>query len=199
MSYAEQLERLQAMRAQTRALEKQLEREARAMQPITEQDERRMYADQVAFDPAYQAANRRAPPPLPFERPAKYSRRLAAGLQPLSSRWAKADLDGLPDGAFAVAADQIRADAIKAGPTAGLAPGEIREAPSESHGGHKVIEFRGGENSSFIKHFTRPARRAVFADHSAYAAMSRDAQLSRITELARYGQRPIVQAPTPRF
>jgi hypothetical protein len=52
MSYAEQLERLQEMRAQTRALEKQLEREARSMQPITEQDERRMYADQVEFDPA---------------------------------------------------------------------------------------------------------------------------------------------------
>jgi hypothetical protein len=190
MSYAEQLERLQAMRAQTRALEKQLEREARSMQPITEQDERRMYADQVEFDPAYQAANRRAPPPLPYERPAQYSRRLAAGLQPLSSRWAKADLDGLPDGAFAVAADQIRADAIKAGPTAGLAPGEIRARVDESGAGHRVVRYDGGPGAHYIRKFARGFHVGVLKSQEEYSRMSRDANLARLSEVVRHRPTP---------
>jgi hypothetical protein len=85
------------------------------------------------------------------------------------------------------------------GRTAGLQATEIRELPSTSASGHRTYEFAGGPNAWFGKQFTRPARRAVFADQAAYAAMSRDAQLSRITELAKYGQRPIVTAPTPRF
>jgi hypothetical protein len=191
MSYQEQLERLQEMRAQTRALEKQVERQARDMQPLTEADERKMYADQVEFDPAYQAANRRAPPPLPYERPAQYSRRLAAGLQPLSSRWAKADLDALPDGAFAVAADQIRADAIKAGPTAGLAPGEIRARVDESGAGHRVVRYDGGPGAHYIRKFVREPKFGVFKSQDEYARMSRDAQLARIGEIIR--RRPVPQ------
>jgi hypothetical protein len=192
MSYAEQLERLEAMRAQTRALEKQLEREARSMQPITEKDERAMYADQAAFDPAYAPANRRAPPPLPYERPREYSRRLAAGLQPMSPRWAKADLAELPDSAFVVAADQIRADAIKAGPTAGLQPGEIRARVDESGGGHRVVRYDGGPGAHYIRKFVREPQVGVFKSQDEYARMSRDAQLARIGEIIR--QRPVPQA-----
>jgi hypothetical protein len=199
LSYSEKLEEIQRRRAELRTLERQAEAEAKAMRPLTEADEHQMRDMQSRADEAYRAANRRAPPPHAYERPDSYERRLIEGIASHSPTWARADFSKMPDNAFAVAASQVLAEAVKSGPTAGLKPGEIREMPSESHGGHKVIEFRGGENSSFIKHFTRPARRAVFADHAAYAAMSRDAQLSRITELARYGQRPIVQAPTPRF
>jgi hypothetical protein len=189
-TYTERLEELQRMRSQTRALEKQLEREARSMQPITEQDERRMYADQVGFNPAYQAANRRAPPPLPYERPAQYSRRLAAGLQPLSSRWSKADLDALPDGAFAVAADQIRADAIKAGPTAGLAPGEIRARVDESGAGHRVVRYDGGPGAHYIRKFARAVHVGVLKSQEEYSRMSRDANLARLSEVVRHRPKP---------
>ena len=93
MSYADKLEELQRLRAEVRRLERQAETEARRMQPLTEQDERQMYADQATFDSAYVGAGRKAPPPLPYERPDQYKRRLADGLKGYSSRWSKADFE----------------------------------------------------------------------------------------------------------
>ena len=63
MSYVEKLEELQRLRAEVRRLERQAEAEGKAMQPLTEQDERAMLGMQARADSAYVAANRRAPPP----------------------------------------------------------------------------------------------------------------------------------------
>jgi hypothetical protein len=155
-----------------------------------------MYADQATFDRAYMGANRKAPPPLPFERPAQYKHRLASGLQSLSERWAKADFESMRDDVFAIASEQVRADAISNGRSHGLQPTEIRELPSTSLSGHRQIEFVGGENASFIKHFARPVRRAIFKSQEEYTAMSRDATVASI---ANAYHRPTVHAPRAAF
>jgi hypothetical protein len=96
MSYAELLERLQALRAQTRALEQQVERQARSMSPLTLDDEREMSNIQSRLDHAYRAANRMAPPPLPCERPA-FHRRLLDGLRVYSDTWRGKDISQVTD------------------------------------------------------------------------------------------------------
>ena len=103
------------------------------------------------------------------------------------------------DDVFAIAQEQVRADAIANGRTVGLQPMEIQERVGRTPGGHTQVEFVGGEHASFINTFRRPARRALFKDQTEYRQMADSAQLSRITEFARYGQRPIVQAPRAAF
>jgi hypothetical protein len=197
MSYQDKLEELQRLRAEVRRLEAAAEREAKSMSPVTIDDEHRMRADQATFDPAYQAANRRAPPPLGHERPREYARRLAEGLRPLSPRWAShGRLAEMPDDVFAIAADQIRSDAIAHGPTAGLAPGQIKERETRSSAGHVVKEFVG-EDAHFTQQFARPARRAVFHAPEFYQDAARTAALSRLSE--RVWHRPMVSAPSARF
>ena len=55
-------------------------------------------------------------------------------------------------------ATRVYADAARYGRTAGLKPLEIRERLSESHGGHKVIEFDGGPEAHFTSQFSRARR-----------------------------------------
>jgi hypothetical protein len=170
MSYADKLARLQEMRRELRALEQSAETEAKRMQPLTEHDERQMYADQATFDQAYMGANRKAPPPLAYERPDSYKRRLAAGLQSLSPRWAKVDLASQADSVFAIASEQIRSDAIAAGPSAGIPAGTMRERVEGSSAGHKVITFHGND-VHFTEQFRRPPRVAVWINESDRAAV----------------------------
>jgi hypothetical protein len=198
MSYSDKLEEIQRRRAELRALERLAESEARNMSPITEDDERRMYADQAVFDQAYVAAGRRAPPPHPFERPDSFKRRLAAGLQSLSTRWATADFQKIPSDALEIAAEQVRADALANGRTAGLQATEIREIPSTSASGHRTREFVGGPEASFIKRFTRPARRAQFQAPEDYVRMMQTAAMQRVGEVVRT-MRPPMQAPRAGF
>jgi hypothetical protein len=190
-TYAEKLEQLQHMRAELRNLERQAESEAKRMQPLTVDDERHMVEMQARADGAYMAANRKAPPPHAYERPDEYERRLAGGLAPLSSRWGKANVGDLPNGAFAIARDQIYADALANGRTHGLKPHEIRERVTQSSGGHKVIEFDGGAEVHFTQQFTRPPRFGTLKSDPEYRAMSRDANLTRIDQIVR--QRPLPQ------
>jgi hypothetical protein len=184
MSYQEQLERLQALRAQTRALEQQVERQARSMSPLTEADERSMQAMQAKADAAYMEANRRAPPPLGHERPDEYRMRLISGLQRYSPRWKSADLrsTAAAAGALDIVETQIFDDARKYGRTADLRPGEIRERPLTTPAGTRVIEFDGGEGAHFTRQFAHPAFRAQFHTPEHYHAVSRNNILARITE-----------------
>jgi hypothetical protein len=62
VSYADKLEELQRLRTEVRRLERLAEAEAKRMQPLTEHQERQMYADQSTFDQAYMVAGRKAPP-----------------------------------------------------------------------------------------------------------------------------------------
>jgi hypothetical protein len=197
-TYAEKLEELQRLKAEVRRLERLAETEAKSMRPLTEADEHQMRADQVEYDPAYQAANRRAPPAMPFERPGEYRRRLAVGIQTLSTRWAKADLNAQDDKVFEITSQQIRADAIANGRTHGLQPLEIRRRVREDASGHRVVEYDGGPRASYIRQFTRPPQLAIFKSEEEYRAMSRDANLSRINEIVRT-LRPPLQAPRAAF
>jgi hypothetical protein len=159
-SYAEKLEELQRLRTEVRRLEAAAETQAKSMSPLTESDERKMSADQASYDPAYTAVGRRAPPPLGHERPREYVRRLAGGLQPLSARWKPVDIASLADGTFEIASAQIRSDALAAGPTAGLAPGQMK-AIDKSDGLHRVIEFVGND-CHFTEQFRRAPRQAIW-------------------------------------
>jgi hypothetical protein len=170
------------------------------MQPLSEQDERRMYADQAAFDPAYTSAGRRAPPPLAHERPREYVRRLVGGLLPLSPRWARADVNTMSDDAFAVASSQIRADAIANGRTAGLRPGEIKQVETQSSGGHRIYEFVAvPDTAHFTQAFSRTARIGVFRERSQYEAMSRDAAMAKLSSQVEHAYRPPLSAPRSAF
>jgi hypothetical protein len=121
MSYAEKLEELQRLRSEVRRLERLAETEAKNMRPLTESDERAMLAMQSRADEAYQAAGRRAPPPLAHERPDEFRRRLADGVKSYSDRWREANLNVVTDDtALGVIEDQIYADAASHGRTAGL-------------------------------------------------------------------------------
>ena len=168
------------------------------MQPLTEQDERDMLAIQARADSAYIAADRRAPPPLPYERKEQYRLRLIDGVKALSPKWRKADISLLPGEAMAVAEQQIYADVAVYGPTAGLAPSQIKEVIKKSGGGHTVIEFRGGENAHFTQQFSREPRVGIFRTPEAYAAMSRDTQVARVSEIVRT-LRPPLSAPRAAF
>jgi hypothetical protein len=198
-SYSEKLEELQRLREQVRILERQAEREARAMRPLTVADEQEMRGYQARADEAYSGANRRAPPPLPMERPDEYRRRLADGVKAYSPRWSKVDFATIEETALPIVESQVYQDAVANGRTHGLKPTEIRERVTVSGGGHRVIEFDGGPDAHFVQQFARAPRIGILKSQAEYAQMSRDAQMARITEIVRYGQRPTVQAPRAGF
>lgn len=198
MSYAEKLARLQEMRQELRALERDAEREAQRMQPITEADERAMLGMQARADASYTAAGRRADAPRPMEKPADYRRRLVAGLQKLSPRWrAGGDIQRMPDDVLEIVESHVYADALKFGPTADLRPGQIKEVKDKSGGGHTVIEFRGND-AHFTQQFSREPRVGIFKSQAEYLAMSQAAQLSRVGEIVRT-MRPPLSAPRAAF
>ena len=198
-TYDEKLRELERLKAEYRKLSAQIERDARNAQPVLEDEERRMYADQARYDEGYIACGRKAPPPMANEHEGPYRRRLADGLKSVSPRWAKADVTAMPDEAFKIASEQIRADALEHGRFAGLRPGQIRERETRGHGGHKVIEFDGGADAHFVDQFARPIYRGIFKSPAEYAAMSRDANAARIDTIIRGYQRPLVQAPRAAF
>jgi hypothetical protein len=201
VTYQDQMAQLQEKRRELRALEAAAERTAKNMRPLTESDERELMNLRARADEVYRAAGRiGAPEPTSFDRPESYRLRLAEGLKKHSATWKDADLvNAYAAGAFGVVEGQIYADARASGRTYGLKPGQIRERPFVTAAGVRIIEFDGGPDSHFTKQFAREPRRVVLKSQEEYSRMQRDAQLSRITELVRYGHRPTVQAPTPRF
>jgi hypothetical protein len=196
MSYSDKLAKLQELRAEVRRLERQAEAEAKSLSPLSEDQERRMYADQADFDPAYVSAGRRAPPPMAHERPEPYRRRLAEGLQSYSDRWRAANLNSMADEVFAIAAAQIRADATANAKNAGLQARQIKEFVSRTPAGHTEVTFRGGPEAHFTQAFARPARRCLFKQPEAYQAMT---QASMMQGIVNAGRRPTVQSPRHSF
>jgi hypothetical protein len=198
-TYSEKLEELQRLKAEIRRLERQAETAARRMQPLTEADERAMLSMQSRADEAYQAAGRRAPAPLPLEHVDEFRRRLADGVKNYSPRWNKADVSSLPEDAMAIAEQQIYADALQHGRTAGLQAREIRERVRTDHSGHRVVEFDGGPEAHFVRAFERPARRAILPTPEECTKMAQTAAMQRVEQIVRYGQRPTVSAPRAAF
>jgi hypothetical protein len=184
------------LRNELRRLEESISRRAERS-PITEADEHRMTEFQGRADAAYSAAGRRAPPPLPLERPEQYRRRLADGLKGYSPRWSNADLNVVTDDtALGVIEGQIYADAATHGRTQGLAARQIREHVSRTSAGHTQVEFVGGPEAHFVRAFERPARRATFKQPEAYQAMSNASQMAQV---AHAYHRPTVQSPRASF
>jgi hypothetical protein len=197
VNLANDFAKLRDMKNELRRLEESVQRRAERA-PITEADEHRMTDMQARADAAYVSAGRRAPPPLPLERPDEYRRRLADGVKGYSPRFREVDLSGVVDAGLAVIEQQIYADAVTHGRTHGLESRQIKPIETRTAAGHSAIEYVGGENGWFGRQFERPARRAVFQQPEQYAAMSRDSQLSRIGQIM-HTHRPAMQAPRATF
>jgi hypothetical protein len=200
-TYAEKLEELQRLRAEVRRLERQAEAEAKAMGPLSESDERSLMTLQARADETYREAGRiGAPPPLGHERPAEFRMRLVQGLQRFSPKWRNIDLANARDaGALDTIEAQIYADARKFGRTADLKPGEIRERHSTTGGGHRVIEFDGGEGAHFTQEFRRLPRFGLFKTEREYHEISKNNMLSKITSIVPGWARTLVGAPRAGF
>jgi hypothetical protein len=190
--------RIRNLREELRQLERQNEQEMSRLQPLTEAQEHQMRDMQARADESYVAAGRRAPEPHAYERPGQYERRLCDGLKVYSERWSKANFTAMNDDAFKVVQAQVLADAAANARTHGLAARQIKPIESRTASGHTEISYVGGPQSWFGLQFARPARRAVFQPAEAYAAMSRDSQLSRIGQIV-HTHRPPMQAPRSAF
>ena len=189
MSYQEQYERLQAMKAETRRLEEQVARQARAMSPVTIDEEREMSNIQSRLDVAYRAAQRSAPPPLPMEKPDQFHKRLLDGLKCYSDTWRGKSFDAVNDqNALRIIEDQVTAAARRNGPTFGMKDGEIKAVEKSSGGGHKIIEFVGTENTSFVEQFKRPAPRAILKTQDEYNRIHTNNLLARVTQRIQIGR-----------
>jgi hypothetical protein len=191
MSYQDQMALLQEKRRELRALEAQAERTAKNMRPLTEQDERELMELRARADETYRAAGRiGAPEPMSSDRPDTYRLRLAEGLKKHSATWKNADLvNAYAAGALDVAETQIYAEARAAGPTAGLAPGQMKPV-DRSDGLHKVIEWVGN-GAHFTDHFRRPAPRVVLKTREQCEDMVRTNAMQRVTEIVH--RRPVPQ------
>ena len=132
MSYSDKLEELHRLRAEVRRLERLAEAEAKSMSPLTLDDETRMMAAHARADSLYRSAGRLpAPPPDPHERPASYERRLVDGLKIYSPQWARANVAAITDDdAFAVAREQVYADAAVNARSYGLKARELKPIPN---------------------------------------------------------------------
>jgi hypothetical protein len=187
------------LRNELRRLEAKVSEEANRS-PLTIEDEQAMARTQARLDEGFQAADRRALPPLPYERPASYSRRLLSDLARYSPNWAGKDLSQLRDPTAAAAVEQQIIDHAKQyGPRHGLAPTEIRERETRGSGGHIVKEFVGGDAAWFGNAFTREPRRAQFASPQEYREISKNNLLSRITERVPGWAREIVRGGSRAF
>jgi hypothetical protein len=145
MTYSEKLSQIQRMRQELFALEQSANREARSMQPISEDQLAEMRSTQARFDEAYTKAGRRAEPPHAYERPDTYRQRMIAGLQKYSPKYQGKNLTGIThEPALSRIEREICDDAARFGPAFGLKPTEIKQVEKQSGGGHRIFEFVGG-------------------------------------------------------
>ena len=95
-------------------------------------------------DGVYAALGRDVPDHLPGESPLAYRQRLADGLKDTSAALWRANLAGLPEGAFVVTEQRIYQDATAAAATgAGIPRGTIRPHTYQDETGHKITEYHG--------------------------------------------------------
>ena len=96
MSQVEDFNLAKALREKLREVEDRLARNANRS-PVSRADEQEMTAMQARVDAVYVKAGRKAPPPLPYERPGQFRRRLAQGLVEYSPKLQGVDLAALAD------------------------------------------------------------------------------------------------------
>jgi hypothetical protein len=201
MTYSEKLAEIQRRRQELFALEQSANREAKSMQPLTEDQAREMQVTQARFDEAYTKAGRICEPPHAYERPDTYRHRLIAGLQKYSPKYQGKNLTGLShEPALASIEKEIFDDAAKFGPVYGMKVGEIKAVETSSGGGHKVINFIGAEGTHFSQQFPNNAKKVTSMPSWDQAQqMTRDNLLSRLTERIPGWARTLVSAPRATF
>jgi hypothetical protein len=198
-TYSDKLAELSRLRNEVRRLEASADAEAKSMSPLTVDQEHEMTATQARMDEYYQAAGRRAPPPLPYEKPRQFHNRLLAGLQVYHDQWRGKDLSGITEPNALHAIEKQIADAARAnGATFGLADGQMKPIDKPSAGGHHVTEWVG-KNASFIKHFARPVPRAILKTPQEYGNITRTNLLSRLTQVIPGWARETVRSPRSGF
>ncbi len=116
---------------------------------------------QARADSVHIQLGSRAGRPLVAESPAAYRVRMAESLQATSKRWEGVKLGLLQDQAFAMAEEQIYADAIEHARRPSYIPGGgIREIRRQTPAGHMVSEFVG--DTHFVEAFSpRSALRKI--------------------------------------
>jgi hypothetical protein len=123
-------------------------------------DEHAAFADaQARADAVFNGFGQRAPRPLEGEALIDYRKRLATKLKSHSTIWKAVKFSQLPDEAFAVAENQVYADATAAASNpVDLGAGELRQVTkTDPTTGVRTIVFYGKE--SFVKSMGRPGRR----------------------------------------
>jgi hypothetical protein len=125
--------------------------------PIPESHRAVLLSLQSRADSIMTQMGERAPQPMVDEAPATYERRLVNGLKGKSKAWKDIDVFELKDAAFAIARDQVYADALAEArsPTADLPAGAIFPVSTEDNG-HRTIKYRGGPGAHYIRQFARP-------------------------------------------
>jgi hypothetical protein len=172
---AEDVIAAKALRDKVYALEADIARKSQ-MRPITQKDEQIMRGYQARVDSILQLSGRRAPAWIPLEQPSEYRRRLLKPLQACSDAWGKADLSRVPEEII----DNIEEDLFKAARAdarhpKNLSRGEFREiVRNDETTGHRTTEFFGGEDSHFVKQFSRIPRRAILRSWNEYEQIARD-------------------------
>ncbi len=195
MSQLEDFNLARALRAQLRTVEDRLARNQN-QSPLTRADEAEMTEMQSRADAVFSLAGRRAPPPLPYERPGQFRRRLAQGLQEYSPRLRDIDIASLADDALRPVEAQVYADAAANARTHGLKDDEIRVIEKIGEGGHREREYAGGPRAHFTKAFAPVIRFARLRSQPEYEQMARDSMMARVTEIARH---PALNAPRAAF
>jgi hypothetical protein len=135
-----------------------------AMRPIADShhaDRASIAKAQARADSVHIQLGSRAGRPLVAESPAAYRVRMAESLQATSKRWEGVKLGLLQDQAFAMAEEQIYADAIEQARRPSHIPGGgIREIRRQTPAGHMVSEFVG--DAHFVEAFSpRSALRKI--------------------------------------
>ena len=122
--------------------------EAKLPQDRSDDDHRSMSAAQARADSVYELFGQKAPRFMSGESISEYRRRLVRGFAEHSAAWKTVDVGALPDSAFAVAEEQIYADAAFAAKNAtGVEDGGLRMVPGSTASGHKTVEFYGRPSS----------------------------------------------------
>jgi hypothetical protein len=198
-SYSDKLAELSRLRNEVRRLEASADAEAKAMQPLTLDQENEMRNTQARMDEYYRAANRSAPPPLPYEKPQQFHKRLLDGLKVYHDEWRGKSFDRISEPAALAAIESQLADATRSnGLTFGMRDGEMKPIDKSGGGGHQVREWVG-RNASFVKFFERPAPRAILKSQEEYNGITRNNILSRLTAIVPGFAREQVRSPRSGF
>lgn len=112
-------------------------------QPTIE-ERNQLSAARKRADSVYAALGRPMPDWMPGESPLAYRQRLADGLKDQSAPLRRANLNGLPEGAFSVTEQRIYQDATQAAQTGnGIPRGTLRPHAHQDETGHNVTEYYG--------------------------------------------------------